>query len=57
MSIINSEKTTFWPLLIMQVLICWLGHVEDYADPVLIVISLDALVSIRSVACYQTVGF
>jgi hypothetical protein len=57
MSITNSEKTTFWLLLIMQVLICWLGHAEDYADPVLIVISLDALVSIRSVACYQTMGF
>ena len=54
MSVINSEERAFWPS--RSIFVLWPSHIEDYRNSILIIVSLDTLMSIRRVACDKTMG-
>lgn len=57
MSIINSKIATFWPLCpLLKLLLLWFCHVQNDRDSILVVCSLNPLMSIGSIWNNETMS-
>ncbi len=55
MSVVNTKKTTFGPILVLSVR--WSGYVQNNWDSIFVVISKKALVSYCGVCSYNSIPF